>query len=108
MNLRIVWILCDSHAADLQDREGAKLVLGKLKDCFAHLQLIWADGAYTGQLLTWAYAWDSLICRAGPALGGGTHFGWLGRHPRLAKDYDALPATSEALNLYCYDLSYAP
>jgi len=24
-------------------------------------------------------------------------FGWLGRHRRLSKDYEALPATSEAL-----------
>jgi len=32
------------HSAGVQDRDGAKLVLAKMKDCFPRLQLIWADG----------------------------------------------------------------
>jgi len=32
------------HAADGQDREGAKLVLGKLRGRFPRLAVIWADG----------------------------------------------------------------
>lgn len=42
------------HAADIQDRDGAKLVLNKLSEATkAHLQKIWADGGYRGQLVEW-------------------------------------------------------
>ncbi len=36
------------HAADIQDRDGAKLVLSKLLGRFPRLKLIWADAAYAG------------------------------------------------------------
>ncbi len=42
------------HAANIQDRDGAMLVLGKAKGKFSRLQLIWADGGYTGKLIDWA------------------------------------------------------
>src|SRR5580658_5073934 len=48
------------HAANLQDRDGAKLVLAKLNEkrkgrrLFPSLKLIWADGGYSGQLIDWA------------------------------------------------------
>jgi putative transposase len=32
------------HPADVQDRDGAKLVLAKAKALFPSLQLVWADG----------------------------------------------------------------
>ena len=32
------------HAANIQDRDGAKLVLAKLLGRFSRLQIIWADG----------------------------------------------------------------
>jgi len=38
------------HAANIQDRDGAKLVLALLKGRFSRLKLIWADGGYAGQL----------------------------------------------------------
>lgn len=41
------------HAAHVQDREGAKLVLPKGKGPRLHLHLIWADGGYGGQLVEW-------------------------------------------------------
>jgi len=41
------------HAANIQDRDGAKLVLERLKHKFSRLRLIWADGAYAGQLVEW-------------------------------------------------------
>lgn len=38
------------HAADIQDRDGAKLVLGRLLEGgFARLKLIWADGGPMGE-----------------------------------------------------------
>ena len=42
------------HPADLQDRDGARLVLQRLLGRFPRLQVIWADGAYGGKLMEWA------------------------------------------------------
>ena len=42
------------HPADIQDRDGARLVLARLLGRFPRLQLIWADGAYGGKLVEWA------------------------------------------------------
>ena len=44
------------HAANIQDRDGAKLVLTKLLVSFPRLQLIWADAGYAGRLVDWAWA----------------------------------------------------
>ena len=37
--------------ADVQDRDGAKLLLNILTMAFGWLKLIWADGGYTGKLI---------------------------------------------------------
>ena len=97
------------HTADIQDRDGAKLVLAKLKGRFPRLKLIWADGGYAGQLIDWAYAFGGwfieLVKRA-----ANSHsfevlprrwvvertFGWMGRNRRLSKDYEELTESSEA------------
>ena len=34
------------HSAKIQDRDGAGLVLDKIRRCFPWLELIWADGGY--------------------------------------------------------------
>ncbi len=39
------------HPADVQDRDGARLVLQHLVGRFPRLQVIWADGAYGGKLV---------------------------------------------------------
>ncbi len=39
------------HAANVQDRDGAMLLLGKAIGKFPRLQLIWADGGYAGKLI---------------------------------------------------------
>ena len=36
--------------ANVQDRDGCQLVLSDLKDRFARIERVWADGAYTGQV----------------------------------------------------------
>jgi len=41
------------HCAAIQDRDGAKLVLGRLAARFPRLLLIWADGGYAGKLVEW-------------------------------------------------------
>ena len=97
------------HAASIQDRDGAKLVLSKLVGRFPRLQLIWADGAYGGQLVGWAYSvgnWLLEIVKRPPDSQGfevlprrwvvERTLAWLGRCRRLSKDYEALPETSEA------------
>jgi putative transposase len=40
------------HSADIQDRDGAKLLLKRLPP-MTRLELIWADGGYAGQLVKW-------------------------------------------------------
>ena len=40
------------HSAAIQDREGAKLVIQKARG-FGWLRLIFADAAYSGQLVAW-------------------------------------------------------
>ncbi len=40
--------------ANVQDRDGGQLVLSGLKDRFARMARVWADGAYAGQLVEWA------------------------------------------------------
>ena len=41
------------HAADIQDRDGAKILLEKMAGLFPRLALIWADGGYAGKLIDW-------------------------------------------------------
>lgn len=96
------------HAADIQDREGAKLVLARLTGRFPRLIMIWADGGYRGALLAWALVTGGwVIDIVKKPLGIKTFtvlpkrwivertFAWLGRNRRLSKDYEGLPETSE-------------
>ncbi len=97
------------HAANVPDRDGAKLVLGKPGGRFPRLWLLWADVGYAGTLLVWALAAEGLVIEIVAKPDGITSFAvlpkrwivertfaWLGRCRRLSKDYEALPATSEA------------
>jgi len=99
------------HAADIQDRDGAKLVLNKLSEATkACLQKIWADGGYRGQLVEWvkenlAIVLD--IVARDPAQQGfqvlprrwvvERTFAWLGRYRRLSKDYEKCTQSSEGV-----------
>ena len=100
------------HKASIQERAGAKLLLQRavLKG-FQRLQLIWADGGYSGQpMVDWVWqlaGWVfEVIKRSENAVGFVVlprrwvverTFGWLGRYRRLSKDYEQLPETSEAM-----------
>jgi putative transposase len=100
------------HAASLQDRDGAKLVFEKIKGKFTRLKLIWADGAYAGQLVEWvknACGWLLEIVRRNQGVKGfqllprrwvvERTFGWFGRYRRLSKDYEYQTDTSENMVL---------
>jgi putative transposase len=98
------------HAADIQDRDGAKLLLEAVKGLLPRLMLIWADGGYAGQLIGWVKevcGWVLEIVKRNDDQAGFVvlprrwvverTLAWLGRYRRLSKDYEALPRTSEAL-----------
>jgi putative transposase len=41
------------HAGNIQDRDGAKLLILRVKDRLPRVELIWADGGYQGHLVKW-------------------------------------------------------
>ena len=102
------------HAASLQDRDGAKLVLARLngksrgRRLFPRLKRIWADGGYAGQLIDWVKhlgRWTLEIVKRGEA-GFAVlpkrwiverTFAWLGKYRRLSKDYETLTESSESM-----------
>ena len=96
------------HPANVQDRDGARLVLQRLLGRHERLRLIWADGAYGGKLVEWARTvggWSLELVRR-PAQQRTFQvlprrwvvertFGWLNLQQRLSKDYKALCETTE-------------
>jgi putative transposase len=99
------------HAANIQDRDGAKILLHLIRDTYLRIRLIWADGGYAGKLIEWVSSLRSSnhlrleIVKRSDGIKGfyvlprrwvvERTFGWLGRHRRLSKDYEYLPETSE-------------
>ncbi len=99
------------HAADIQDRDGAKrvLALAERDRLTARLERIWADGGYARKLVDWVrreYDWCLDIVRRTDTEPGfellphrwvvERTFGWFGRYRRLSKDYDYYSGVTEA------------
>lgn len=97
------------HSASVQDRDGVKLVTEGLKAKFPRLKLIWADGAYEAAV-GWAKQFGRFILELvrKPAGQKGfvllprrwvveRTFAWLVRCRRLARDYERLTESSEAM-----------
>lgn len=93
--------------ADVQDRDGAKVLLERVRGRLPRLQLIWADGAYTA-VVAWVQqtlGWVLTTILRPTGVKGYVHlpkrwlvertFGWLGRYRRLSKDYEVNPQSSE-------------
>lgn len=99
------------HAAHIQDREGAKLVLSKLSDdTQRRLKRLWADSGYRGKLVSWVRKHLRTILeivKRDPATKGFAvlprrwvverTFAWFGRFRRLSKDYERLLCHSEGV-----------
>ena len=110
------------HAADITDREGARLLLDKVSDEFPRLQHVWADMGYRGKAVEWIkehLGWTVEIVkqpRRWFRVAEGEEvpfvpafvvlprrwvvertFAWIGRYRRMSKDYEYLTETSEAM-----------
>ena len=98
------------HAADIQDRDGAKLVLTGARVRFPRLRKVWVDRNYRGALVAWAKRQAGVDLEVVAPPKGATGFrvlprrwvversiAWMGRYRRLSKDYEAMNETSEAM-----------
>ncbi len=97
-------------AANVQDRDGAKVLVERVQGRVPRLQRIWADGSYTGPLIAWIKeraGWLLEIVQRSDSQKGFVvlpkrwiverTFGWFGRYRRLSKDYEATTQSSEAM-----------
>lgn len=85
-------------------------MLKKVPGHLTRLARIWADGAYAGQLIQWVnmtcHCVLDIVKRSDTLKGFQVlprrwvverTFSWLNRYRRLAKDYERLPESSEAM-----------
>lgn len=98
------------HSAGVQDRDGAPVVLGSIRQTFPWLRHVFADGGYAGPKLRGALAkigdWTLQIVKRSDTSKGfqvlprrwvvERTFAWLGRCRRLAKDWETTIASAEA------------
>jgi transposase len=100
-------------AASVQDRDGAHRLLALLRERFSTIALVWADGGYSGRLVSWAHTVLALtvtiVKRSDDTTGFVVlprrwvverTFGWLMRYRRLVRDYERRPEHHEAMVLW--------
>ena len=95
------------HAANIQDRDGARLLLFRAANLLPRMSLIGADGGYAGKLIGWVERvcrWTLRIVKRTDLHGFKIlprrwvverTFGWFNRWRRLSKDYERTTASSE-------------
>ena len=98
------------HTADIQDRDGAPMVLAEILHRFPWLRHIFADGGYAGEKLKDALRrvgkWTIAIIKRSDAASGfevlprrwvvERTLAWLNRNRRLAKDFEQTIASATA------------
>jgi putative transposase len=99
------------HAANVQEQDGAKILMERIEGRHPRLRLIWADAGYNVQwLIEWVqttYHWVLEIVKRPEGSKGFVllprrwvverTFGWLNHYRILSKDYEVLPRNSEAV-----------
>jgi len=102
------------HSASVQDRAGARRVVGGIRQRFPLLGLVWVDGGYVNsvdaKLVDWGRETESIEIVAVPRNADvkgfqvlprrwvvERTFGWLTRCRRLARDYERRTAHAEAM-----------
>lgn len=100
------------HSADVQDRDGAKLVMEKLRFKYSRLVKIFADGGYAGQLIDYVKASFGWILEIVKRSDVGfkilpkrwvveRSFAWLYNYRRNSMDYEYSTESSEAMIQLC-------
>ena len=97
------------HNANLQDRDGAKLVLKELQYKYPLLKKILADGGYRGALIEWTLSMFGWTLEIVSKVAGVSSFqvipkrwivertfGWLNFNRRLSKDFEVINENSVA------------
>jgi putative transposase len=97
-------------AASVSDAAGARLLFARMGGSCKKLRRIWVDGTYRGKLVDWVvdHCWFLLepVLRTDEMKGFvllprrwvvERTFAWLTQCRRLSKDYEELPASSEAM-----------
>jgi transposase len=100
-------------AANVGDREAAVPLLQRLRRLHREITLVWADGGYTGGIIDWCREKLALTLEVVKRTDDMEGFvvlprrwvvertlAWLMHSRRLARDYETLPATSEAMILF--------
>ena len=96
------------HSADIQDREGAISVIDIIKNEFSRLKLIWADGGYSGELISMIGVLYNRVLEIVKREGKEFKivkkrwivertFAWLLNYRRFSRDYEKLTKTSESM-----------
>jgi transposase len=98
------------HPANIQDRDGAPLLLESIRSAFPWLRHVFADAAYAGEKLRTALeeigTWTIEVIKRSDAAKGFVllprrwvverTIAWLNRNRRLAKDFEATVESAEA------------
>ena len=99
------------HSAAIQDRDGAGLVIDKIRRRFPWLELIWADGGYNAWQVEAAVAKVSpqrmeIVKRSDDMMGFVVlprrwvverTLAWISKHRRCVRDYETRPDHHEAM-----------
>jgi putative transposase len=98
------------HEANIQDRDGARLVIPELKGEYPRMEHIWADGGYAGKLIDWVrenHGYRIEIVKRSDDVKGfkvlprrwvvERTFGWFNRFRRLSKNFEYLLLISESV-----------